>query len=280
MMTLIACVLVVFGFNKMQKQMYDARLLDNADVILRRYTDTLQQLTADGRVFMVKWEQSAPTPIPLRADDPKRTDAEDMANTFSMVVYSDFGCPQCRRLSDRIEKQIQPLFAGNLLVWFKHYPLDTTCNPLTSELKHPHACDAARMAEGARALMGNAAFWLVHDFLFAHQDEIRPGKVTPERVAPLIGVDPAALREAMMSEAVTQRLMEDFQAARAAGLPGTPGVYINDRRVEFLALDNMRFWDLLADLYWQMRKTERPESTRLTAPAPATPGTQGSSTAP
>ena len=103
--------------------------------------------------------------------------------------------------------------------------------------------------------------------------------MTPERVAEQISVDAAALRATMQSEEITQRLREDAEGARAAGLPGTPGVYVNDRRIEFLALENMRFWDHFAELYWRARNMERPESTRLPAP-PATPNSPGSSTAP
>lgn len=279
LVTIIACGLVLFGFNKMQAHMKVARELEIRNYMLERYVDTYKQLTADGRAFFVRWQSTPQTPITLREDDPKRTGAEDLAHTFGIIVYSDFGCPMCRTVAERLEKQVQPLFGGNLLVWFKHYPLDTTCNPLTSELKHPHACDAARMAEAARVLKGNIGFWLAHDFLFEHQAEIRSGLVTPERVAEHVGVDAAALRTTMMSEGVTKRLMEDFQGARAANLPGTPGVYINDRRVENFAMDNMRFWDLLADMYWRARKMERPETTRLPV-TPATPSTPGSSAAP
>lgn len=279
LVTVIACALVLFGFNKMQAHMNNRRILEMTNNVLNKYIETYQQLTADGRVFMFKWQQSAPTTITLREDDPKRTGATGLEDTFGIVVYSDFGCPMCRKVSERLEKQVQPLFGGNLLIWFKHYPLDTTCNPMTTELKHPHACDAARMAEAARVLKGNIGFWLAHDFLFEHQDEIRPGLFTPERVAAHIGVDAAALRGTMMSAEITQRLLEDVEGARAAGLPGTPGVYINNRRIENFALENMRFWDLMADMYWQARKMDRPAETRL-APPPATPGTPGSSAAP
>ena len=124
-------------------------------------------------------------------------------------------------------------------------------------------------------LKGNPGFWLAHDLLFDLQDDIKLGRVTPERVAEHIGVDAATLRITMMSEELTQRLRADAEGARASGLPGTPGVYINDRRVENFALENMRFWDLLADMYWQARKIERPESTRLPAPTP-TPSSPGS----
>lgn len=277
--TVIACALVVFGFNQMQAQMNGRRVLEGLNIALGKYVETFQQLTGDGQIFVLKWQQAPPTPITLRADDPRRTSAEDMAHPFGIVVYSDFGCPQCRKLAQRIDEKIQPLFGGNLLVWFKHYPLDTACNSMTTEVKHPHACDAARMAEAARALSGNPGFWIVHDYLFAHQEDIKLGGMTPERVAELIGVDAGTLRVTMQSEEITQRLREDTEGARAAGLPGTPGVYINDRRVEFLALENLRFWDHLADQYWRARNMERPESTRLPAP-PATPSNPSSSAVP
>lgn len=278
-MTVTGCILALYGLNKMQVQMQDRRVLELTDAVLKKYIETYQTLTADGRVFLFYWQQSVKTPIDLHVDDPVRAWTDDPENVLHVVVFSDFGCPMCRKVAERIEREVQPLFAGNIAVWFKHYPLDTTCNPMTSELKHPFACDAARMAEAARVLAGNVGFWMAHDFLFAHQEEIRLGKITPERVAGHVGVDAAALRTTMMSEAVSQRLVDDAQLARRVGLPGTPGVYIHERRIENFALENLRFWDLMAEFYWQARKVERPAETRLSVRA-ATPGNPGSAGVP
>ena len=122
------------------------------------------------------------------------------------------------------------------------------------------------MAEAARMLVGNSGFWNAHDYLFENRDDLARGAMTAERIAEAVGVEPGALREAMSSEEIKLRLLEDADLAKACNIPGTPGVLVEGRPVHTLAKTEIGFWDRLADTYWHRIGVERPESTRTAAP--------------
>ena len=121
-------------------------------------------------------------------------EADATQPTLDVVVFSDFECPSCKRFAAFLEEQAQPLFDGRIKTVFKHYPLDRTCNERVSQTVHQHACAAMSMAEAARLLGGNSAFWKAHDYLYKHLDTLAQGKVTPDAVAAELHLNPAAFR--------------------------------------------------------------------------------------
>jgi protein-disulfide isomerase len=195
------------------------------------------------------------------------------------VVFSDFECSACRAFAQFFESQAQPLFAGQVRVVFKHFPLDTSCNPHIGSTLHPHACQAARLAEAARLVAGNEGFWRTHDYLFAHHDDLRKGRLSPQAIAELLRVDAARLLEVLDSDAIMARIREDIEHGRALGVNSTPAPFLDGRRVPPLCMTEIPFWDRIAETFWQNINQPRPASTRLPA-ASTTPGSPGPPVAP
>ncbi|MBI4719170.1 MAG: thioredoxin domain-containing protein [Planctomycetes bacterium] len=272
----LALVLVFYGNNqllgRLNRQMEAATLQEGMGKC-KAALDRLKDATFS------PWQTAPKYEVTVRADDVNRTAAVKAEEALTVVVFSDFQCPKCAALAKFLDEKAQPLFDGNLRVVFKHYPLHSACNPQTVSRMHEYACSAARMAEAARLLGGGKAFWYVHDYLFENLERLRAGVLKVEEAVPP-GVDPRAFAETVASDTVLQRIREDAELGKSCGVVGTPGVFVMGRRVDELAVLEPRFWNQLANVYWEQgRHMPRPTNTLLKS-TDATPGSPDPSTAP
>jgi protein-disulfide isomerase/uncharacterized membrane protein len=146
-----------------------------------------------------------------------------------VVEYSDFLCPYCRSLAGAFTSYI-PTTANRVAIYFKNYPLDPTCNENLKQAVHPGACFLALAAICANE---QGKFWPYHDRVFS----IEAHSVTKQDVLQLAsdaGADPTLLDGCMQSPATQQRLRSEIREAAAAGLKGTPTLFINGRLVSRL----------------------------------------------
>ena len=279
--TLVAIVTVGWGELNMLGLKTWKRQAASATEGYKTCLEVVNRIKSDSDALLRNWQAATKHEIPIRPDDPVRTGLNTGATqtTLDVVVFSDFECPSCKRFAVFLEEQAQPLFDGHIKTVFKHYPLDSACNGRVLKTVHPQACAAMSMAEAARMLGGNPAFWQAHDYLYKHRDTLAQGKLTPDAVAAELHLDPAAFREAMSSQAVATRVAEDIDQAKLCDIKGTPAVFVEGKLVDTLAVTEIGFWDKLADVYWQRSNLTRPASTRP-KPSPATPGTPDRKDAP
>jgi hypothetical protein len=191
------------------------------------------------------WLNYPPVRIDLEGD-PMRGD-ENAEHT--MVVFSDFQCPACRRFELLLEQALRPAFdqLGGVKIYFKNWPICTDCNPYASNNLHPVACQAARAATAAMMLGGNDAFWRMHDLLFDKQDEWKESKDFAP-YAREVGLDVEAFKGAMASDEAERRILNDIEdSKKVAGslnesfikkygkgwveVNSTPSVYLDGRVV-------------------------------------------------
>ena len=137
---------------------------------------------------------------------------------LTMVVFSDYECPFCRRMHPAL-KRLEARYASELLVVWKNLPL----------AQHPNAASAARLALGARAAGGDASFWLVHDRLFEADSPL--DAATLEGVARGAGIDARSLMEAVRRGDHQSEIDDDVALARRLGVAGTPTIFLNGRRL-------------------------------------------------
>ncbi len=240
----------------------------------------VNRIKGDSEKLLKNWQLSEKREIARRADDPVRTFGNGNQNQMlDVVVFSDFECPSCRRFAEFFEHRVPPLFDGHVRLTFKHYPIDQTCNPRAGQTMHKYACYGASLAEAARTLKGNDAFWKVHDYLYENRGELAGGRIRPEQIAELLGEQPSAFRDAPASADFADRIKQDVEQARTCEIRGTPSVFVEGKLVDMLAVTEIGFWDKLADYYWFNQRKPRPASTRLESPS-ATPGTPAPTNAP
>lgn len=136
----------------------------------------------------------------------------DPAAKVAIVEFSDFTCPFCRQLRPALEAWIQSR-AGRVKLFYKPFPIEG----------HPNALEAAEAGEWAR---DHGVFWPMHDAMFMNPDH------TPDVLADLArtaGQDEADLRDALSSHRYLSKVRASQAEARAAGLHGTPTLYLNGR---------------------------------------------------
>jgi protein-disulfide isomerase/uncharacterized membrane protein len=144
------------------------------------------------------------------------------APTLTIIEYSDYQCPHCRRGHD----QMRSLLAKNpttVQLVHRHYPLDQACNPKITSPFHPYSCLYARMAVCAQE---QGKFWQANDYLF--EKGRSESAIETSTFAKAIGLDPAMLESCLQSRAAG-RVDGNIQEGIRRGVEGTPTYQIGDR---------------------------------------------------
>ena len=194
------------------------------DLQLRKaFQDEMKRMEGDTESQLAQHFGHPVRKIKVRPDDPVRGGGAGM----TLVMFSDFQCPACRRAAARLEKTILPQFDNRLRVVWKHYPLSKDCNPNLNRKMHPQACVAAYAAEAARLQGGNAKFWKMHDFLFANQAQL--ARLDWRAVAERLDLDVDRFLADMKSDTVRRRVREDVRLGSSLDIKSTPAMFLGGR---------------------------------------------------
>jgi protein-disulfide isomerase len=127
---------------------------------------------------------------------------------------------------------------GKVKLVFKNFPLRN----------HKYAARAAMAALAADA-QGN--FWEFHDRLFADFNSINDQKI--KDIARELGYKTAEFEKQMADSRILSRIRQDMQDGTAAGVRGTPTVFVNGRRLKNRTLKG--FQDLIDKELEKIEKT-------------------------
>lgn len=134
---------------------------------------------------------------------------------LTLVEYSDFECPFCKKGLDTVNA-LRRKYGDKLRFVYKHLPLGF----------HDHARIAAQYFE-AIALQDGAKAYRFHDLLFADQGRIKRGEPFLKEISRKAGADMGRLAKDLHSEAVLGRIERDEKEAARFGIQGTPGFLLN-----------------------------------------------------
>ncbi len=157
----------------------------------------------------------------------------DPAAKVVMVVVSDFTCPFCKISVPAVEQFVKD-HAAEVRLYAKPFPLPS----------HAGAQEAAEAGEWARE---QGRYWEMQALLYEMTET--PTVDNLAEAARVAGLDPDGLREALASGKYKQRIERAQAEARAAGLTGTPTVYLNGRKLEDLSQEGLAF-ALQDELEW------------------------------
>jgi len=139
----------------------------------------------------------------------------------TIVEFSDFECPFCRRFANLID-EVLPAEKDKVRIVF-HHP------PLTS---HPWARTAAEGAACAQ-LQNSEAFWAMHDQIFQHQQEITPNNVK-EKLAEYAQKSPSldlkSFQLCLENQMSLGLIFRDMNLATANNINATPTFFVNGQR--------------------------------------------------
>jgi protein-disulfide isomerase len=164
---------------------------------------------------------SPPRAVPVKVADWREyaaggTRMGPAAAPVTIVVFSDFQCPACKVLADRLST-VRAERANDFAVVHRHHPLAS----------HPHARPAAQASECA-ARQGR--FEAMHDALFKAQASI--GERPWNDFAKEAGVrDIGGFSQCMRDGATDSVLARDAALASRLGVEATPTLLINDTRL-------------------------------------------------
>jgi protein-disulfide isomerase len=133
----------------------------------------------------------------------------------TVQVFSDFECPFCVRSAPTLA-DVEQRFHGRVRLVWRNYPLPS----------HERARPAARAALAAFAQGGSAQFWKLHDFLYSAQADLSDAGLG--RAATKLALDPVRIQQAAQGTQYDAQINADMAAGDAAGIEGTPAVFIND----------------------------------------------------
>lgn len=135
---------------------------------------------------------------------------------ITIVEYSDFECPYCKRGFGTLE-EVTKKYGDKVRVLFKNLPLDF----------HPMAMPAAKYFEAVMMQSPEKAKKF-YDYVFSNQENLatKKDKFLDEAVKNA-GADLAKVKKDMSTEAVKKKIETDMEEARKFGFNGTPGYLVN-----------------------------------------------------
>lgn len=148
--------------------------------------------------------------------------------TISLVEYSDFECPFCKRFHPSAGQLVEN--NGGKVNWvYRHFPLD---------FHNPGAQKEAEASECAAKLGGNDAFWRYSDLIFSRTTS--NGKGFPiGNLVPLaveIGLEETPFKQCLESGEMRDRVQRDYDNGVLSGITGTPGnVFVNNQTGQVIA---------------------------------------------
>jgi len=140
----------------------------------------------------------------------------------TIVEFSDFACTHCAAAHTAL-KGVLERHPDDVRIIFRHFPLDTACNPALESQVHPTACQAAMAAECAGK---QGRFWEYHDYLFENSqpwDWLAGARET--------GLDVEAFRQCLLEEVPLETVERDVKRGVELGVKSTPTCYMNGRVV-------------------------------------------------
>jgi protein-disulfide isomerase/uncharacterized membrane protein len=170
-----------------------------------------------------------------REYDAARVEAIDLSNTplkgaagapVTVVEYSDFMCPFCRNLAGALS-QFVPQAGGRLAVYFKNFPLDSSCNPKLPRSAHAGACT---LALGAICAHNQGKFEAYHDRVFSSEHR-NPQPADVVRLAGEAGLNAAAMEGCLGDPATRKALDAQIAEGNRLGVSSTPTLYVNGKRL-------------------------------------------------
>lgn len=162
-------------------------------------------------------------PVDVSADDDAFLGNKNAPVT--LIEFSDFQCPFCRKFMIDTLPQIKKEYidTGKARLVYRDFPLSF----------HPGATPAA---EGAECAEEQGKFWEMHDAIFNEQQKQGSGTIQftvddVKKWAAKIGLNTSKFNQCLDSGKYKQEVEKDIADGSAAGVSGTPAIFINGRLV-------------------------------------------------
>jgi protein-disulfide isomerase len=142
-----------------------------------------------------------------------------------LTLFTDFECSYCARLAPVLD-QVHQQYPEKVRIVFKNFPLRM----------HRFAIPAALAGLAAD---DQGQFWPFHDRLFENYNQLNAQKI--EAIREELGLDAERFQARMNDPALKDLIRRDLEEGNAAGVRGTPTVFINGKKMRSrLTLDGFQ----------------------------------------
>jgi protein-disulfide isomerase len=141
---------------------------------------------------------------------------------LTLDVWSDYQCPFCEQFWTASEPRLVSTFVTTGQVRLVYHDFTFIGQ---------ESLDAA---VAARCADRQGRFWPYHDVLFANQGKENSGAFSADRLATMAamsGLDVEGWRSCLADESVSQAIAQETNQGRAAGVTGTPALFVNGAKV-------------------------------------------------
>lgn len=151
-----------------------------------------------------------PVRVEVAATGPSKGSA---SAPVTIVEFSDFQCPFCSRLTPTIA-EVEKKYGDKVRVVFRQFPLSFHQN-------------AQKAAEASLCALDQGKFWEMHDAMFANQNNLAVDQLKAK--AAELGMKADTFNKCIDSGEKAAAIQADQKAGSAAGVTGTPAMFVNGR---------------------------------------------------
>ncbi|HTR35541.1 MAG TPA: DsbA family protein [Bryobacteraceae bacterium] len=142
----------------------------------------------------------------------------------TLVEFGDFECPNCKEEAKTLRDNVPTKFPNKVRVYFRDFPLEAI---------HPWAKPAA-IAGRCVYRQSPAAFWQFHDWIYEHQEEIKPENLK-DKVLDFAksakDVDTLQLGRCIDTKATESEVDASTAEGKSLHVDATPTLFVNGRRL-------------------------------------------------
>jgi len=146
------------------------------------------------------------------AYDPARVKGENPEAPVTIVEFSDFQCPFCKK-SESTLNDVLTKYRGLVKLAYLDFPLGDI---------HP---EAQKAAEASRCAGEQGKFWEYHDALYADQTKLKGADLLAHARA--LNLDQKSFQACLDSGKFKSKIEADMEQGKKDGVAGTPGFFIN-----------------------------------------------------
>lgn len=204
-----AALIEKYDIGVLPSYIYDSGLRDNAN-----FNQVVEALIEKDGVFILHPAVTGAGKYlnPPDADDDPVLGDEDAPVTI--IEFSDFQCPFCKRFYDETFDRIKEEYVrtGKVKIVYRDFPLDF--NP-----------DAQKAAEAGECADDQGQFWAMHDMIFDNQENIKVDDL--KGYAEDLGLDTEEFNDCLDSGKHTEEVKADLNDGATGGVSGTPAFFID-----------------------------------------------------
>lgn len=190
--------------------------------------------------YVADWREQPTDTMP--PDSSEWTIGEESAR-ITITMWGDYQQPNTAELDRILRRKVQE--RSDASYTFRHFPLNSDCNPAVRTTLSENACWASKAAQSAGALAGADGYWRMHDWLLNNQSRLNDEALV--QAAPQLGFDADALLNEMDSNESAEAIANDVQAGQQLDMRGVPYLLINGKRVPRWELEGHDIIQLIMD---------------------------------